>query len=111
VDSRRPPTANLTDKPTRSPTTKDHGDPATGTATRQSPTPNSRNTAESAPEITETHSPNTTLRIQAELPRDALPAQLVHMLLNHVGLTEEQVAEMDRAQAIERLNQFWTSGN
>jgi hypothetical protein len=46
-----------------------------------------------------------------EPPREALPAQLVHMLLNQVGLAEEQVAEMDKAQAIERLNQFWTNGS
>ncbi|WP_231607864.1 hypothetical protein [Streptacidiphilus albus] len=43
-------------------------------------------------------------------PREALPAQLVYLLLNQVGLTEEQVAEMDKSQAIERLNQFWTEG-
>ncbi|MFE9422368.1 cytotoxic translational repressor of toxin-antitoxin stability system [Kitasatospora sp. NPDC006697] len=43
-------------------------------------------------------------------PREALPAQLVHLLLNQVGLTEEEVATMDKAQAIERLNQFWTEG-
>ncbi|MFJ1753098.1 cytotoxic translational repressor of toxin-antitoxin stability system [Kitasatospora sp. NPDC088134] len=44
------------------------------------------------------------------LPREALPAQLVHLLLSQVGLTEEQVAELDKARAIERLNQFWTDG-
>jgi hypothetical protein len=32
------------------------------------------------------------------------------MPLNQVGLTDEQVAQMDKTQAIERLNQFWTTG-
>lgn len=41
---------------------------------------------------------------------EALPAQLVYILLNQVGLTDQQVAQMDKAQAIERLNQFWTNG-
>ncbi len=43
-----------------------------------------------------------------EPARDALPVDLVYMLINRVGLTEDQVAELDKAQAIARLQQFWT---
>ncbi|MFG2846705.1 cytotoxic translational repressor of toxin-antitoxin stability system [Kitasatospora sp. NPDC048296] len=46
-----------------------------------------------------------------EPPREALPADLVHMLINRVGLTENQVAELNKAQAIARLQQFWTEGH
>lgn len=43
-------------------------------------------------------------------PRETLPAQLVHLLLTQVGLTDAQVAGMDKAEALARLNQFWTDG-
>ncbi|MFF4344674.1 hypothetical protein ACFY00_32735 [Kitasatospora sp. NPDC001540] len=43
-------------------------------------------------------------------PGEALPVDLVFMLINRVGLTEDQVAELDRAQGIARLQQFWTEG-
>lgn len=46
-----------------------------------------------------------------EPPREALPVDLVHLLINRVGLTEDQVAELDKAQAIARLQQFWTEGH
>ncbi|MFF7453507.1 cytotoxic translational repressor of toxin-antitoxin stability system [Kitasatospora sp. NPDC008115] len=46
-----------------------------------------------------------------EPPREALPADLVHLLINRIGLTEDQVAELDKAQAIARLQQFWTEGH
>jgi len=45
-----------------------------------------------------------------EPPRAALPADLVHLLISRVGLSEDQVAELDKAQAIERLQRFWTEG-
>jgi hypothetical protein len=46
-----------------------------------------------------------------EPQREALPADLVHLLINRVGLAEDQVAELDRDQAIARLKQFWTEGH
>ncbi len=38
---------------------------------------------------------------------EALPADLVRLLVSRVGLTEDQVALMTEAQAIERLEQYW----
>jgi hypothetical protein len=46
-----------------------------------------------------------------EPPREALPADLVYMLITRVGLTEGRVAELNKAQAIARLQQFWTEGS
>ncbi|MGW3040458.1 cytotoxic translational repressor of toxin-antitoxin stability system [Kitasatospora sp. NPDC001159] len=46
-----------------------------------------------------------------EPPREALPADLVHMLINRVGLAEDEIAKMDRAGAIARIQQFWTEGH
>lgn len=45
-----------------------------------------------------------------EVPQGALPTALVHLLLTHVGLDESQVASMSRAEAVERLNRYWTEG-
>lgn len=45
-----------------------------------------------------------------EPPREALPAELIHLLLTRVGLTEPEVAAMTRFEAVERLNRFWTEG-
>jgi hypothetical protein len=44
-------------------------------------------------------------------PRDAesLPADLVHLLINRVGLGEEQVARMTKVEAVERLNRYWAT--
>jgi hypothetical protein len=35
---------------------------------------------------------------------------VVSNLITRVGLSEEQVAAMGRDEAIERLNQFWITG-
>lgn len=40
----------------------------------------------------------------------SLPAELAFLLVNRVGLTREQIAGMSRAEAIERLNRYWTEG-
>lgn len=45
-----------------------------------------------------------------EAPPEALPADLVHLLITRVGLTEPDVAAMNKAEAVERLNRFWTEG-
>ncbi len=44
-------------------------------------------------------------------PRDALPAELVHLLLSKVGLAEPEVAAMTRADAIATLQRFWSHGS
>ncbi|EUA17387.1 hypothetical protein I552_0588 [Mycobacterium xenopi 3993] len=41
---------------------------------------------------------------------ESLPAEVVALLINRVGLTREQVAALTREQAIQRLNRFWTEG-
>lgn len=45
-----------------------------------------------------------------ELPAAALPADLVHMLIARVGLSEGEVAAMSKDQAVVRLQQYWTDG-
>ena len=42
-------------------------------------------------------------------PREALPADLVHLLIHRVGLTDAEVAAMSKEAAIERLNRYWTA--
>jgi hypothetical protein len=46
-----------------------------------------------------------------EPPTEALPADLVHLLITRVGLTESEVGAMSKADAVERLNRFWTEGS
>src|SRR5262249_53552143 len=43
-----------------------------------------------------------------EPPSEALPADLVHLLITRVGLAESRVAAMSKAEAVERLNRYWT---
>jgi hypothetical protein len=45
-----------------------------------------------------------------ETPPDALPADLVLLLLTRVGLSDSEVAAMSKAEAVERLNRYWTEG-
>lgn len=45
-----------------------------------------------------------------ETPPEALPADLVHLLIARVGVAESQVAAMSKAEAVERLNRYWTDG-
>lgn len=40
-------------------------------------------------------------------PSHALPAELVHLLISRVGLTEAGVAAMSKEEAIARLHQHW----
>jgi hypothetical protein len=42
---------------------------------------------------------------------DALPVDLVHLLLQRVGLDERAVAAMSRKQAIARLDMYWEQGD
>ncbi|GAB2496570.1 cytotoxic translational repressor of toxin-antitoxin stability system [Nocardiopsis aegyptia] len=43
-------------------------------------------------------------------PASALPADLVHLLISKVGLSEAEVAGMTREEAVDRLNRYWTEG-
>ncbi|RCV56965.1 cytotoxic translational repressor of toxin-antitoxin stability system [Marinitenerispora sediminis] len=44
------------------------------------------------------------------VPRDALPADLVHLLITQVGLSEAEVAKLGKEEAIARLTRYWTEG-
>ncbi|WP_433437293.1 cytotoxic translational repressor of toxin-antitoxin stability system [Nonomuraea sp. CA-141351] len=41
---------------------------------------------------------------------DALPADLVHLLIARVGLDDAEVAAMSKDDAIARLQRYWTEG-
>jgi hypothetical protein len=43
-------------------------------------------------------------------PKDALPADLVYQLINKVGLSESEVADMTREEATARIARYWTEG-
>ncbi|MFI9721066.1 cytotoxic translational repressor of toxin-antitoxin stability system [Streptomyces sp. NPDC052396] len=45
-----------------------------------------------------------------EPPRRSLPADLVHLLIHRVGLSDATVAGMDKEEALERLHRFWADG-
>jgi hypothetical protein len=49
-------------------------------------------------------------RGEAAPPAEALPADLVHLLITRVGLADSEVATMTRAEAVERLNRYWAEG-
>jgi len=38
----------------------------------------------------------------------ALPADLVHLLITRVGLSDSEVAALSRDEAIDRINRYWT---
>ena len=41
------------------------------------------------------------------MPAEALPADLVYLLINRVGLDEAVFAAMTKDEAVARLNQYW----
>jgi hypothetical protein len=45
------------------------------------------------------------------VPAEALPADLVHLLLTRVGLTEDEVRRLSKPEAIAHLQRFWTEGS
>jgi hypothetical protein len=49
-------------------------------------------------------------RGEPEAPAGALPADLVHLLLTRVRLSEAEVAAMSKDQAIARMQQYWATG-
>jgi hypothetical protein len=50
-------------------------------------------------------------RGEPEVPAEALPAELVYLLMSRVGLDEAAVAAMTRDDAVARLNQYWAQGS
>jgi hypothetical protein len=46
-----------------------------------------------------------------ELPAEAVPADVVYLLIHRVGLSEAEVAGMSRKDAIARLQQYWAEGS
>lgn len=44
-------------------------------------------------------------------PAQTLPTELALLLLNRVGMSRAEIAAMSKAEAIERLNRFWTQGS
>lgn|SRR5215469_9639701 len=44
-------------------------------------------------------------------PAEALPADLVHLLITRVHLSREEIAQMTREEAVSRMQEFWTSGH
>lgn len=43
-------------------------------------------------------------------PSEALPADLVHLLIAKVGLEEAEVAAMSKEEAVARLQSYWIDG-
>jgi hypothetical protein len=41
---------------------------------------------------------------------EALPAELVHLLIARVGMSEREVAAMTKEQAVARLHSYWIDG-
>ena len=44
-------------------------------------------------------------------PAEALPADLVHVLISRVGLDEAEVAAMSKDEAVARVQRYWTDGS
>lgn len=49
-------------------------------------------------------------RSQPAMPKDSIPTEVLYLLKQRVGLTDDQLAEMTAEAAIERLQQYWTTG-
>jgi hypothetical protein len=45
------------------------------------------------------------------MPTEALPAELVYLLKNRVGLAEAEIAQLSKDGAVARLNQNWATGS
>ena len=46
-----------------------------------------------------------------EPPAEALPADLVHLLITRVGISEADVAAMSKDEAIARMQRYWATGS
>ena len=46
-----------------------------------------------------------------DVPAEALPAELVYLLKNRVGLSDAEIATLSKDGAVARLNLYWTTGS
>lgn len=44
------------------------------------------------------------------VPDSALPAEVVHLLITRLGLTDAEVRQMTKEDAFSRLTRYWTEG-
>lgn len=42
-------------------------------------------------------------------PENGIPAEVMHLLINRVGLSSAEIIGMTRSEAISRLSRFWTA--
>jgi hypothetical protein len=49
-------------------------------------------------------------RGESKPPEEALPADVVYLLLTRVGLAETEVAALSKQAAIDRLQRYWAGG-
>ena len=47
-------------------------------------------------------------RGEPKMPEQALPADLVHLLITRLGLSEAEIADMTREDAIARMQEHWS---
>ena len=48
-------------------------------------------------------------RGEPQIPAEALPADLVHLLITRLDLRETEIAKMSRAEAIARMQEYWST--
>lgn len=46
-----------------------------------------------------------------QVPANAIPADVAHLLISRVGLAEAEIAKMSKGEAIARLQRYWTEGS
>jgi hypothetical protein len=44
-------------------------------------------------------------------PREALPADLVHQLKTKVGLSDDEIFKLSKAEAVDQMQQYWMGGS
>jgi hypothetical protein len=49
-------------------------------------------------------------RGEPEPPKEALPADLVHQLRTKVRLSDDEISQLTKAEAVERMQEFWMGG-
>jgi len=47
-------------------------------------------------------------RGEPRVPAEALPAELVHLLITRLGLSDPEIAKMSKADAIARMQEYWS---
>ena len=45
---------------------------------------------------------------EPQVPEEALPADLVYLLISRLGLSEAEIAKMSKADAIARMQEHWS---